>query len=87
MSKKKKIIIYSIIGLIFLGVVTFILCSHFILKKEITFNGFHFKEITELNYNAYDLSNFVEEVTCEEKCLSNKEELDYSISNIEDLGT
>ena len=87
MSKRKKIIIYSVIGLIFLSVIIFILFSHFIIKKELTFNGFHFKEVTELNYNAYDLSAFVEEVTCEEKCLFNKEELDYSISNIETLGT
>ena len=87
MSKRKKIIIYSVIGLIFLSVIIFILFSHFIIKKELAFNGFHFKEVTELNYNAYDLSAFVEEVTCEEKCLFNKEELDYSISNIETLGT
>ena len=87
MSKRKKIIIYSVIGLIFLSVIIFILFSHFIIKKELTFNGFHFKEVTELNYNVYDLSAFVEEVTCEEKCLFNKEELDYSISNIETLGT
>ena len=87
MSKGKKIIIYSVIGLIFLSVIIFILFSHFIIKKELTFNGFHFKEVTELNYNVYDLSAFVEEVTCEEKCLFNKEELDYSISNIETLGT
>lgn len=87
MSKRKKIIIYSVIGLIFLSIIIFILFSHFIIKKELTFNGFHFKEVTELNYNAYDLSAFVEEVTCEEKCLFNKEELDYSISNIETLGT
>ena len=60
MSKGKKIIIYSVIGLIFLSVIIFILFSHFIIKKELTFNGFHFKEVTELNYNAYDLSAFVE---------------------------
>lgn len=47
MSKKKKIIIYSVIGLIILGAVIFILCSHFMIeKKNQEFTVFTFKEVT-----------------------------------------
>ncbi len=88
MFKKKKTIIYTIIGLILLGAIIFILCSHFILNKEIEkFKGFTFKEITKLNFGDVNLDDFVEEVACEEKCVFDNTELEYEITNIKDLGS
>ena len=86
MSKKKKIIIYSVIGLILLSAIIFILCCHFLIEKDSVFNGFNFKEVTEVNYGSFDLSNFIEGVTCDESCFYNNDELEYSITNIEELG-
>lgn len=34
MKKKKKIIVYSAIGLIILGAIIFILCSHFMIEEK-----------------------------------------------------
>ena len=86
MSKKKKII-YISIGLIIIGAIIFILCSHFILNKKVEeFNGFTFKEVTKLNYGDIILSDFVKDITCEEECTYHGQTLEYSISNIEDLG-
>ena len=88
MSKKKKIIIYSIISLLILGAILFILCSHFLVEKEEPiFNGFTFREVTKLNYGDFNLGDFVEEVTCEEKCFFGGKELEYKITNVENLGT
>ena len=86
MSKKKKIIIYSVIGLILLGIIIFILCCHFLIEKDSVLTGFNFKEVTEVNYGSFDLSNFIEGVTCDESCFYNNDELEYSITNIEELG-
>ena len=88
MSKKKKIIIYSIISLLILGAILFILCSHFLVEKEEPiFNGFTFREVTKLNYGDFNLGDFVEEVTCGEKCFFDGKELEYKITNVENLGT
>ena len=86
MSKKKKII-YILIGLIILIAIIFILCSHFILNKEPEeFSGFEFKEVNKLNYGSINLSDFVKDITCDEECTYQGKSLEYSISNIEDLG-
>lgn len=88
MKKKKKIIVYSAIGLIILGAIIFILCSHFMIEeKHQEFSGFTFKEVTELNYGTINLSSFIDDVTCEEECLYQGDTLDYTITNIEDLGS
>ena len=88
MSKKKKIIIYSIISLLILGAILFILCSHFLVEKEEPiFNGFTFREVTKLNYGDFNLGDFVEEVTCGEKCFFDGKELEYKITNVDNLGT
>lgn len=86
MVKKKKII-YISIGLIIISAIIFILCSHFILNKKVEeFNGFTFKEVTKLNYGDITLSDFVKDITCEEECTYHGQTLEYTISNIEDLG-
>ena len=88
MKKKKKIIVYSAFGLIILGAIIFILCSHFMIEeKHQEFSGFTFKEVTELNYGTINLSSFIDDVTCEEECLYQGDTLDYTITNIEDLGS
>ena len=83
--KRKKI--YISIGLIIISAIIFILCSHFILNKKVEeFNGFTFKEVTKLNYGDITLSDFVKDITCEEECTYHGQTLEYTISNIEDLG-
>ena len=87
MSKNKKRIIYGIVILLILGAFIFILCSHFLVEKKEEFKGFTFREVTKLNYGDFKLDDFVEEVTCGEKCFYNDQELEYKITSVEDLGT
>ena len=87
MSKKKKRIIYGVVILLILGALIFIVCSHFLVEKKEEFEGFTFREVTKLNYGDINLGDFVEEVTCGGKCFYNDQELEYKITNVEDLGT
>ncbi len=85
--KKRKIIIYSVMGIVIIGAIIFALCSHFVTKKEqIEFNGFTFKEVAELNYGEFNLSDFIEDIHCEDECFYQNKKIEYTISQIDELG-
>lgn len=87
-KSKKKTIIFIIMGIILLGCIIFMVCSHFSVKKDKKveeFNGFNFKEVETLEY-GFSLNDLVEEeVNCEDACYYLDKELTYEI-NEETLG-
>ena len=89
MSKKKKIILFSVLGVCFLIVIG-ICVAYFVVfnhKEEPPIvESVVFKDVSEISYNDFSLEDFVLGVTCEEKCSFNDEEIVYSISEINALG-
>ena len=87
MLKNKKIIIFSIIGILFLFF-SVLLVIHFIGKKdELSFENIKFNNLTELNYNDFNLETFIDGVICNEDCYYNDEKLEYYITDVSSLGT
>ena len=89
MSKKKKIILFSVLGVCFLIVIG-ICVAYFVVfnhKEEPPIvESVVFKDVSEISYNDFSLEDLVLGVTCEEKCSFNDEEIEYSISEINALG-
>lgn len=91
MKRNKKNMIITIVSLILIisGSFLLILClkkPKAKEKKENNFNGFTFKEVKDLEYGNFTLSDFVEGINCNKVCTYNNEKIDYNISEVKNLG-
>ena len=87
MKKEKRVWILCILGVLILicliaSVVYFILYQ----KQEEETPELRFKEVQEVNYGAYDLSDFIVGVVCETECVYHNEKITYSVEEVKELG-
>ncbi len=87
MNSKKMRIIIIVFACAFAALGRFLLWVIFTPTiDEDEFKGFTYKTVESLEYGYYQLSDFVEGVTCDEVCRFGDEVLSYKISDAKSLG-